>query len=265
MKRRSYYILLIGLIIIGIVTINFYQRKQEERMLAFEGYEITTIEERIEALYNEEKTDIIEGITEDELEELDQIFLDLKEKDLYKENKRRISNMEVDFLMAREMNTIQKEIRALFDHKIVVSSAKLTDISRLKREIEPYSIHPDYYERNVELLENGKQQLTAIREAKELVESLLDEEGNFLEGVTQEDIAKALEIIENIKNKEIRNDLAASLDGEIIEAEEEDDEEEIEEVEEVNDTPHRESYLSNATNPDPQDMCRRTSGKSAMR
>ena len=161
--------------------------------------------------------------------------------------------MEVDFLMAREMNTIQKEIRALFDHKIVVSSAKLTDISRLKREIEPYSIHPDYYERNVELLENGKQQLTTIREAKELVESLLDEEGNFLEGVTQEDIAKALEIIEDIKNKEIRNDLAASLDGEIIEAEEDDDEEEIEEVEEVDDTPveEQESTPTRPTRPNP--------------
>ena len=62
MKRRSYYILIVGLLIVGILTVNFYQRKQEERMLAFEGYEISTIEERIEALYNEEKTDIIEGI-----------------------------------------------------------------------------------------------------------------------------------------------------------------------------------------------------------
>ena len=232
MKGKSYYGLLISLIIIGISSFNFYQHKQEERLLEFEGYEITSIEERVEALYNEEKTDIVENITEDELEELDQIFLDLKEKDLHKENKRRISNMEVDFLMAREMNTIQEDIRALFDNKIVVSSAELTDIGRLKREIEAYSIRPDYYERNTELLEDGKQQLTDIREAEELVESLLDEEGNLLEGVTQEDIDEALEIIANIKNKEIRDTLTALLDGEIIEVEEEEDEDEEEEIEE---------------------------------
>ena len=248
MKRKNYYSLLISLIIIGIGSYNFYQQKQEERLLEFEGYEITTIEERVEALYNEEKTDIVENITEDELEELDQFFLDLKEKDLHKENKHRISNMEVDFLMAREMNTIQEDIRALFDNKIVVSSAELTDIGRLKREIEAYSIRPDYYERNTELLEDGKQQLTDIREAEELVESLLDEEGNLKEGVTQEDIDGALKIIEEIKNEEIRNALASSLDGEIIPVEEE-DEEEVEEIEEVEETPEEEEPESTPTRP----------------
>ena len=256
MKRKNYYSLLISLIIIGIGSYNFYQQKQEERLLEFEGYEITTIEERVEALYNEEKTDIVENITEDELEELDQIFLDLKEKDLHKENKHRISNMEVDFLMAREMNTIQEDIRALFDNKIVVSSAELTDIGRLKREIEAYSIRPDYYERNTELLEDGKQQLTDIREAEELVESLLDEEGNLKEGVTQEDIDGALKIIEEIKNEEIRNALASSLDGEIIPVEEE-DEEEVEEIEEVEETPEEEpestpTRPSRPTQPQPE-------------
>ena len=213
MKGKSYYALLISLIIIGIGSYNFYQQKQEERLLEFEGYEISIIEDRVEALYNDEKTDIVEDISEDELEELDQMFLDLKEKDLHKENRRRITDMELDFLMAREMNTIQEDIRALFDKKIVVSSAELRDIGRLKREIEAYSIRPVYYERNIELLEDGKQQLTAIQEAEELVESLIDEEGNLLEGVTQDDIDEALEMIEQIKNAEIRNALAASLDG----------------------------------------------------
>ena len=93
MKRKNYYSLLISLIIIGIGSYNFYQQKQEERLLEFEGYEISLIEERVGALYNEEETDIAEDISEDELEELDQLFLDLKEKDLHKENRRRISNM----------------------------------------------------------------------------------------------------------------------------------------------------------------------------
>lgn len=251
MKGKSYYALLISLIIIGIGSFNFYQQKQEERLLEFEGYEISIIEDRVEALYNDEKTDIVEDISEDELEELDQLFLDLKEKDLHKENRRRITDMELDFLMAREMNTIQEDIRALFDKKIVVSSAELRDIGRLKREIEAYSIRPVYYERNIELLEDGKQQLTAIQEAEELVESLIDEEGNLLEGVTQDDIDEALEMIEQIKNAEIRNTLAASLDGQIIPVEEEVEEEENEEVEieEVEETPEQEEPESTPSRP----------------
>lgn len=251
MKGKSYYALLISLIIIGIGSFNFYQQKQEERLLEFEGYEISIIEDRVEALYNDEKTDIVEDISEDELEELDQLFLDLKEKDLHKENRRRITDMELDFLMAREMNTIQEDIRALFDKKIVVSSAELRDIGRLKREIEAYSIRPVYYERNIELLEDGKQQLTAIQEAEELVESLIDEEGNLLEGVTQDDIDEALEMIEQIKNAEIRNTLAASLDGQVIPVEEEVEEEENEEVEieEVEETPEQEEPESTPSRP----------------
>lgn len=252
MKGKSYYALLISLIIIGIGSFNFYQQKQEERLLEFEGYEISIIEDRVEALYNDEKTDIVEDISEDELEELDQLFLDLKEKDLHKENRRRITDMELDFLMAREMNTIQEDIRALFDKKIVVSSAELRDIGRLKREIEAYSIRPVYYERNIELLEDGKQQLTAIQEAEELVESLIDEEGNLLEGVTQDDIDEALEMIEQIKNAEIRNTLAASLDGQIIPVEEEVEEEENEEeIEEVEETPEQEEPESTPSRPTP--------------
>ncbi len=249
MKGKSYYGLLITIIIIGISSFNFYQHKQEERLLEFEGYEISAIEERVDALYNEEKTDIVEGIAEDELEELEQLFLDLDEKDLHKENKRRIRDMEVDFLLAREMNTIQEDIRALFDKKIVVSSAELKDFNRLEREIEPYSIRSDYYERNMELLTDGKQQLTNIREAEELVESLLDEEGNLKEGVTQDDIDEALKIIEKIKNEEIRDALTASLDGEIIPVEEEEDEEEVEEIEEVEETPEVEEPESTPTRP----------------
>lgn len=251
MKGKSYYALLISLIIIGIGSFNFYQQKQEERLLEFEGYEISIIEDRVEALYNDEKTDIVEDISEDELEELDQLFLDLKEKDLHKENRRRITDMELDFLMAREMNTIQEDIRALFDKKIVVSSAELRDIGRLKREIEAYSIRPVYYERNIELLEDGKQQLTAIQEAEELVESLIDDEGNLLEGVTQDDIDEALEMIEQIKNAEIRNTLAASLDGQVIPVEEEVEEEENEEVEieEVEETPEQEEPESTPSRP----------------
>lgn len=235
------------------MTINFYQRKQEERMLAFEGYEISTIADRVNALYNEEKTDIADDLTDEEFEDLEIILEDLSTKDLTNSSEKDIQSMHVEFLEARDMYTIQNDIENLFEQKIIIRTVNLDKVSKLENKLEAYTTRTVYYDRNKKLVEEANEQLTIIKEARNFVENLHDDEGNFLEGVTQEDIAKALEIIENIKNKEIRNDLAASLDGEIIEAEEEDDEEEIEEVEEVEDTPveEQESTPTGPTRPNP--------------
>ena len=235
------------------MTINFYQRKQEERMLAFEGYEISTIADRVNALYNEEKTDIADDLTDEEFEDLEIILEDLSTKDLTNSSEKDIQSMHVEFLEARDMYTIQNDIENLFEQKIIIRTVNLDKVSKLENKLEAYTTRTVYYDRNKKLVEEANEQLTIIKEARNFVENLHDDEGNFLEGVTQEDIAKALEIIEDIKNKEIRNDLAASLDGEIIEAEEDDDEEEIEEVEEVDDTPveEQESTPTRPTRPNP--------------
>lgn len=228
MKGKKYYFSLISLIVVGISVFNLYQQKQEERLLEFEGYGITAIEERINALYNEEKTDIIEDISEDELDELDQLLLELENKDLHKENERRIQEMHLDFLLAREMNSIQVELQSLFDDKnIVLESAKLSDFNRLSESLETFDIRPAFYKRNKEKIADGQNQLRIIKEAQELVATLLDDEGNILAGVTQDDIDEALEMIEAIKNPDIKTALAASLDGELTVVEEEEAEEDL--------------------------------------
>lgn len=244
MKGKSYYGVLITLIIVGIASFSFYQRKQEERLLEFEGYEISSIEDRVDALYNKEKTDIVEDISEDEFDDLDQIFLKLEEKDLHKENERRIRDMGLGFLMAREMNRMQENIRSLFDNKVVVSSAKVKDIERLEKEIEPFNSYSVYYERNKNLLDEGKEQLVQIKEAKDLVKSLLDDEGNLLPGVTQDDLNEALELIEDIKNTDVRAALTDALDVEIIVEEEIEEDDQLPTQEEESST----SQPSNTNN-----------------
>ena len=70
MKGKKFYAILIGLIVIGIGSVQLYRQQQEEKALEFEGYEISKIEKRIDALYNEDKTDIEEDISTEELEDL---------------------------------------------------------------------------------------------------------------------------------------------------------------------------------------------------
>lgn len=52
MKGKQFYFLLISLILVGVGSVFLYRQREEQRVLEFEGYEITAIESRIESLYN---------------------------------------------------------------------------------------------------------------------------------------------------------------------------------------------------------------------
>ena len=253
MKRRSYYILLIGLIIIGIVTINFYQRKQEERMLAFEGYEISTIADRVNALYNEEKTDIADDLTDEEFEDLEIILEDLSTKDLTNSSEKDIQSMHVEFLEARDMYTIQNDIENLFEQKIIIRTVNLDKVSKLENKLEAYTTRTVYYDRNKKLVEEANEQLTIIKEARNFVENLHDDEGNLRADLTQEELDEARELTSLIKNNEIKSELAGVLDGGIIIIDEEELEQETDIVEdpEVEGTPETSSGTGTSTDSGP--------------
>lgn len=105
MKGKKFYIALVGLIIIGIGSIVIYRQQQGTRALEFEGYEITSIKSRVDALFNNEKTDIQKNISV-ELVNLEQIFLELKEKDLSNRTKSEIKDIEDEFLAEKEMHEL---------------------------------------------------------------------------------------------------------------------------------------------------------------
>lgn len=138
MKGKKFYIAIIGLFVIGIGSIVMYRQQQEARALEFEGYEIATIESRVDALYNDDKTDIQENI-DPELAELEQIFLELNEKDLSNRSERRIEDMEHEFLSANEMNELQEDISDLFrEEEIVRKNASTDDIEELQSSLVPF-------------------------------------------------------------------------------------------------------------------------------
>lgn len=213
MKKTRFYAILFSLIIIGIQSVNLYRNQQEARILEFEGYEITTIEARVDDLYNEEKTDIKENISEEELAELDEMFLDLDEKDLTKQNRRRINDAHLDFLMAQEMHSIQKDVRSLYETgNIVAETVSLKEVEAVEEEVEAYKIKPVYYERNIALIKEAKEQLSTIEAATKTVEHYFDDEGNVLEDIMEADAAENLEMIEEIKNTAVKNKLLSRMD-----------------------------------------------------
>ena len=171
MKGKNFYIILIGLVIIGLTSIFFYQRQQEARFSEFKGYEISEIEERVASLYNEDETDIVKDISENELEELTAVFEDLEEDNFERRNERRLKDAQLDFLMAKEMHNLQQEVQKLFvEEEVVDCTVSIETVNNLQKEVEVYEIKPVYFERNMEFLEDAKSQLTTIETAKKFID-----------------------------------------------------------------------------------------------
>lgn len=247
MKGKKFYVLLFSLILVGIGSVYFYRQQEEQRVLEFEGYEISTIQDQVEALYNEDKTDIAQDISEVELEELGTIFEELNVQNLTRRNKNRIKELEDDFVMAREMVGTEKEVENVFVRTNVIEKDVTEDaIDNLELEVLVFENLTEYVDRNIELLAYARQQVVDIDRATEFIESLFDEEENVLETVSRGDEEKARELIEPIRNDEVKEELTDRIETvhvaltereeqlAIEEAlEEEAEEDEIEAVEEI--------------------------------
>lgn len=208
MKGKKFYAILIGLIVIGIGSVQLYRQQQEEKALEFEGYEISKIEKRIDALYNEDKTDIEEDISTEELEDLEAVFEGLTTQKYSGRNKERIENMQRDYRMANDMLMTQKEVDKLFENRrIVKDHISLTDVTRVEEEVATYDDKIVYYERNISYLEDAKEQIEAIEVAKETLESFFDNSNELYETVDREDEEEALTLIGKIKNNKVRQEL----------------------------------------------------------
>lgn len=213
MKGKQFYFLLISLILVGVGSVFLYRQREEQRVLEFEGYEITAIESRVDALYNEEKTDISQNISDEELEELEIIFEELDEKKLSRRSRDRIRDMQLDYLIAESMMETERDVKEIFNEaNIVTKDLKEEEIDTLEADVLTFNNMPLFIDRNIELLAYARQQVVTINRATEFVEGLFDEDRNVLESATREDEEEAIELIEPILNEEVKEELTLQVE-----------------------------------------------------
>lgn len=212
MKGKKFYVILAGLLVIGIASVFLYREQQEARVLEFEGYGISEIEERVTGLYNEEKTDISENISTEELKNIEGLFVELKDQTFSGRNEQRLKEAELDFLTASDMKETEEKINKLFvDDDIIEADISTNDVEQLEQEIETYEMKTIYYERNVKFLEDASIQISDINTATEFIEALFDND-LVREDISREDEEEALELIEPIRNTEIKEELSARVE-----------------------------------------------------
>jgi hypothetical protein len=210
MKGKKFYIALIGVFIIGIGSIFIYRQQQETRALEFEGYEIASIESRVDALYNEDKTDIQENIMT-ELADLEQVFSELNEKSLSHRSEKRIEDMEIKFLSAQEMYGLQEDILELFREENIVRQDTSTDnIEELKTSLVSFEDKTVYYNRNYNLLTDAGVQIVTIEKATKLVDQLtIDDIPN--EEINEAELEELEELVGQIKDETIKENLLKQI------------------------------------------------------
>ncbi len=102
-KNVKSTLLIVGLVIVGIGSFFIYNQQQENRFLEFEGYEVSIIDKRVNELYNDEKDDFAQNITTDKFAEINQLILEVDDKDYSEKNKSRFEEIKNEFKSAEAM------------------------------------------------------------------------------------------------------------------------------------------------------------------
>ena len=207
MKGKKFYFILAGILLVGLSTIYFFRQQREKQFLEFEAYEIASVEAQVDDLYNEDKTDILENISIEELEDIDKLLNDLKVKEYSEKNEQRLDTVKSKFLTAKEMNTLQIDINELFvKNGIIEKDISLNKVESLEDQITGFQEKTVYYDRNIMTLSDAEEQIRDIEVARSYIENLFEED--FLRSdVTREDEEEAIKLIERIKNEEVREEL----------------------------------------------------------
>lgn len=257
-KNIKSTLMIVSLIVFGIVGYVLHSRQQESQFLEFEGYQISSLEKKVADLYNEDKTDLSEDITEGLFTEINQLISEAQKKEYSGRNQLKLNETVEEFQTAKEMYTIQTEIHNVFeeDSEVVKRNLSKDTIEDLEERLEEFKNRTLFYSRNSKALTLAMNQVEEIEVASAFIEGLFIE-GELREDLTPEEIEEAKELIDKIKNLKVKEQLLGELEGvEVVIAEEDEvedeEEEELEEEIEVEEQDEVEVEVVRETEQEPE-------------
>lgn len=235
-KKFKSTLLIIGLLLIGIGSFFIYNHQQKDRFLKFEGYEVSLIEEKVDKLYNKDRTDLADNLTLDGINEVEQSILDVKDKKISEKNQTIFEDVIADFGTVQLMFDLELSIDEVFEEDGEIVKIEINDenITKLEEELEGFQEMSKYYIRNTNRLVSASEQVEAINLVQERLDELF-EDGELREDITDEELEEVRELINTVKNSELKDSLLARLEGvEVASAEEEELENTDNELDEQN-------------------------------
>ena len=137
---------------------------------------------------------------------------DLNSKDFHPKNVERLVAVEKEYQTAMEMNALEVNIKNLFVEKeIIEENISVNAIEDYETQLQSFQEKMAYYDRNSQALESAKQQARDMEEAIVFVANLFEDDLVRMD-ITRENEEEAHELVEKIKNKEVRKRLLAQLE-----------------------------------------------------
>ena len=184
------------------------------------------IDSKIELLFNEDRSDLADNISEEKLDDVNDLINEEEETEFNEENSEKMKSILSYYTLASSMYELDQQISDLFKDEILKENASKEDIDEVKEELKTFDENEQgtFVKRQSDLIEQADEQLEAIEEAESLVGDLFTEDDEVKEDISREDEDKAQDAVAEVKKQEVKEKLSSKLekvDKELTKREEE--------------------------------------------
>lgn len=211
MKYKKLTLFLFCLLLAAVFAGCGSEKDDSEEQAKEDAERIASIKEKAEALYNEDKNDLAEGLTMEQINEVVELIMAEIDKEFSPENESELL-LTYDLTdRAKSMFELDNAIHSIFEKDdILAKDVTLDTIEDLKESLEIYRALNEYYERLTEKIEVAFAQAEHVELVMSYFESFI-QDGEIIADVTEQDVEEAEELLKEIKNNEIRKELTDHL------------------------------------------------------
>lgn len=203
-KKRI--VLFVTILLLGAALIACSNKDKED------SERLDDLEAMIEDVFNDDETDLVQGVTEKEINKLTDRILKEGDSDFNEENEARYEALKDEGMSAVNMFIMEEEVNSLLVDGVLHDELDKSDVSHFAEMLEEYEEKRSvYYERLMAKVDEALDQAETIEEARELVHALFDDE-EVSDEVTREREEEALAKVKEILNDQVKNELLNRLE-----------------------------------------------------
>lgn len=204
MRLRNLFLLFI---LTGLFFLAACASKKDEE----DALRLGEIEGMIQAVFNEDQSDLAAGLSLEELAEIGEALKQEDETELSEENAEFLEQLKAEFQLTNSMFELDLAFRDLLDDGVLAADMTREDLDLLAEMLSAYESKAEgFFNRLSPLLEEALDQFKLIEEARALVDELFENDGPA-SGVSREEEAEAREAVQRLVNEEIRTELLEAL------------------------------------------------------
>src|SRR5690625_2729488 len=208
MKIKNIVFVLLGVFLVTVFV--GCSNKDEEDV-----ERISVMEKKVDALFNQEKTDIDKSIETEQFDEIDELLEAEADEEFSEENALRIESVVLHLSEAIGMYEFQEQMSELVSEDGVVDEEAYLESKERIAEFENREL---FYERQIvelEKIEGLYQQQLAQKEHVEKTEKalakLFDEDKKVKGNVTQKDYDKIAKLVKSVEDEDLKKSLEKDL------------------------------------------------------